>query len=126
MSGRPGCSGGGRIHEERVLPSRIDLRVECQVASTLILKVTYHPNWRVAIDGQSRHPFMVSPSFIGLDVPAGLHHVRAEYRSPWYRTALLFLGASLLAAMIRLRRQFARLDARLLRSLPLASYQVHS
>ena len=126
MSGRPGCPGGGRIHEERIVPGRIDLRVECQVASTLILKVTYHPNWHVAIDGQYRHPFMVSPSFIGLDVPAGLHQVQAEYRSPWYRTALLFLGASLLAAMIWLRRRFAGLDARLLRSLPLASYQVHS
>ena len=126
MSERPGCPGGGRIQEDQILPGRIDLRVECQEPSTLILKMSYHPNWRVAIDGQEKQPFMVSPSFIGLDVPAGLHHVQAEYRSPWYRTALLFLGISLLAAIIWLRRQFARLDAILLTSLPRASYQVHS
>src|SRR5206468_479431 len=48
---KPGCPGGGTISEERVLPGRIDLRVECQQAATLVLKVTYHPNWRIAIDG---------------------------------------------------------------------------
>jgi hypothetical protein len=106
----PGCPGGGRISEERVLPSRIDLKVECEKAATLVLKVTYHPNWRVTIDGRQVRPFMLSPSFIGVDVPAGIHQIRAEYRSPTYKTALLFLGACALIATFWFRRRFATLD----------------
>ena len=106
-----GCPGGGAISEERVLPGRLDLAVECQEAATLVLKVTYHPNWHVTIDGQETQPFMISPSFIGLDVPSGVHHVRAEYRSPTYKTVLLLLGAITLFATIWFRFRFARLDA---------------
>ncbi len=110
-AGSPGCPGGGAINEERVLPGRFDLLVECPEASTLVLKVSYHPNWRIAIDGREVRSFMVSPSFIGLDMPAGVHHVSAEYRSPIYKTALLLFGAGTLVAMILLRRRFVRLDA---------------
>lgn len=106
-----GCPGGGAISEERVLPGQVDLRVECPEASALVLKVTYHPNWRVAIDGQQQRPFMVSPSFLGVDVPAGIHQVRAEYRSPWWKTALLLLGVCALIVTIWFRHRFARLDA---------------
>lgn len=107
---RRGCPGGGTISEERVLPGRIDLRVECREAATLILKMTYHPNWRITVDGRPVRPFMVSPSFIGVNVPAGLHQLRAEYRSPLYKTALLLLGACTLLAAIWFTRWFARLD----------------
>ena len=109
--GRPGCPGGGTISQERVLPGRIDLRVECPQSATLVLKVTYHPNWRVTIDGQEERSFMVSPSYIGLDVPSGPHQIRAEYRSPVYKTALLLLGACALVATIWFRRRFAGLEA---------------
>src|SRR5574337_189353 len=107
-----GCPGGGAISEERILPGQVELRVECSEASALVLKMTYHPNWRVAIDGRPQRPFMVSPSFIGIDVPAGRHQVRMEYHSPWYKTALLLLGVCTLVATIRFRRRFIQLDAR--------------
>jgi len=106
-----GCPGGGMIREERVLPGEIDLRVECQEASTLILKTTYHPNWRVIVDGRPAQAFMASPSFIGVDVPGGPHDVQAEYRSPVYKSVLLLLGACTLLATIWFRRRFTRLDA---------------
>jgi len=109
-NGRPGCPGGGKITEERVLPSSIALQVECPEATTLVLKVTYHPNWRVTIDGRDGLPFMLSPSFIGVEVPAGPHKIRAEYRSPLYKTALLLFGACTLLATICFRRQLARFE----------------
>ena len=108
---RPRCLAAGKIREERVLPGRIDVRVECPEDSTLVLKVTYHPNWRIVIDGKQVRSFMVSPSFIGLDVPAGGHQVRVEYRSPVYKTALLLLGACVLLATILLRRRLAVMSA---------------
>lgn len=105
------CPSGGTIREEQVLPGRIDLQVECQQDSALALKVTYHPNWRVTVDGREVKPFMLSPSFIGLDVPAGSHQIRAEYRSPTYKTVLLLLAGFILLATIWLRRWFTQLDA---------------
>ena len=80
-------------------------------ASTVVLKMTYHPNWRVAIDGREVRPFMVSPSFIGFAVPAGSHQVSAAYRSTTLKTVLLGLGGCALLAVVLLRRWLARLDA---------------
>ncbi len=105
------CPGGGKIREERVLPEQLDLQVECHAASTLVLKMSYHQNWHVTIDGREVRPFMISASFIGLDVPAGMHQIRAEYRSPGYKTGLLLLGAFTLLATIWFRKRFARLDS---------------
>ena len=102
--------GIGRISEERVAPGRIDLKVECQERSTLVIKMTYHPNWRVTIDGRGSQTFMVSPSFIGFEVPAGHHSVRVEYRSPTYKTILLILGACTIAGMIMFRRRLGRFE----------------
>src|SRR5204863_3246950 len=94
-AGPAGCAGpgagAGTITETLVLPARIDLDVSCPEASTVVLKVTYHPSWRVAIDGREVRPFMVSPSFIGVAAPAGAHHVRAEYRSTALKSVLLVL-----------------------------------
>ena len=104
-------SGGGSITEEKVLPGRMDLRVHCQEAATLALKMTYHPNWKITIDGQKVQTFMVSPSFIGFEIPAGTHSVRAEYRSPVYKSILLILGACILGVTIWFRRLFSSVDA---------------
>jgi hypothetical protein len=53
---------------------------------------------------------MVSPSFIGLNVPAGPHQITAEYRSPAYKTALLLLGACALVAIVWFRRRLSALS----------------
>ena len=103
-------SGGGSVSQEKVLPGRMDLRVNCSKAATLVLRMTYHPNWKVTIDGKKVQTFMVSPSFIGFEVPAGNHSVRAEYRSPIYKTILLSFGACTLAVTIWFRRLFSRFD----------------
>lgn len=104
------CSVGGAISEGRVSSGQIDLQVECPATSVLVLKVTYHPNWRIAIDGRDARPFMVSLSFLGVEVPAGRHQIRAEYRSPAYKTVLLLLGVGGLIATISFRRRFTQLD----------------
>src|SRR5262249_26533638 len=89
---------------------RIDLRTECPTPSTLVLKVTYHPNWRVTVDGRVATAFMVSPSFIGVSLPAGSHQVRAEYRSGMLKTILMVLSGASLLAVIACRRRFEHLE----------------
>src|SRR6267143_1974444 len=96
-----GCSRPAYTFE-RVQPSRIDVVVGCPAASTLIFKVTYHPNWHVTVDGRDADAFMVSPSFVGVSLPAGDHFVTAEYRSTPIKTPLFALAALVLVAMLAL------------------------
>ena len=106
----PGSSGcvDGRAQYERILPSRIELIEECADAGTLAIKVTYHPGWRVTIDGTEVTPFMVSPSYLGVEMPAGRHFVTAEYRSAPDKPVLLLIGALTLVGTLIAQRSLAR------------------
>ncbi len=60
--------------------------------SWLLLKATYHPNWRATVDGVETRTVMLMPSFIGIQLPVGDHQVRLEYRPRRLRMILLALG----------------------------------
>jgi ABC-type dipeptide/oligopeptide/nickel transport system permease component len=94
-----GCARPAYTYE-RVQPSRIDVVVGCPAASTLVFKVTYHPNWHVTVDGRDADTFMVSPSFVGVSLPAGDHFVTAEYRSTPIKAPLFALSVLLLVGML--------------------------
>jgi len=89
---------GARISYERVQPARFEVLARCDAASAMVFKVTYHPNWRVTVDGAEVATFMVSPSYLAFAVPAGEHFVVAEYRSTPIKAPLLALGAVVLVA----------------------------
>jgi uncharacterized membrane protein YfhO len=75
-----------------VLPRQLDILADCPRAATLVLKVTYHPNWRAFVDGQPADVFMLSPSYVGVSVPAGSHFVTARYEPTPIKTPLFFVG----------------------------------
>lgn len=104
----PAGATNGIVKQERVAPQRIEVSVENAKPATLILKVTYHPNWQVSVDGRQQRTFMVSPSYIGVQLPPGQHQVRAEYRSSRLKNGLLALGCCTLLAGVILRRPMAR------------------
>ncbi len=90
----------GLIEGEVVTPDSFGARVTANSRALLIFKVSYHPNWHVFVNGREQRAFMVSPSFIGTEIPAGHHEVRAEYRSSNSKKALLALGCLTLLATI--------------------------
>ena len=45
-SGSVPCPDGGHTDYEAFQPGRLDLVVRCSDDATLILKMTYHPNWQ--------------------------------------------------------------------------------
>jgi Gpi18-like mannosyltransferase len=94
----------GRTKDELAQRDRLDVLVECDSAATVVLKMTYHPNWQVLVDGRPVEAFMVSPGFIGLEVPAGRHSISARYVSTPLKTPLLLLGGATAAALILRRR----------------------
>lgn len=94
-----GCTDGGKVLSERIMPARMEFTVTCASEATLVLKETYHPNWEVGVDGRRAATFMVSPSFIGVTLPPGEHTVVAEYRSTPLKAPLLAVGLFVLAAV---------------------------
>ena len=105
---RPRCADGGRTLEENVGSQRIAVVVECASASALALKMSYHPNWRARVDGAKVQTYMVSPSFLAIDLPAGRHRVELDYIPTASKTPLLAFGVLVLVVAIVSRR---RLDA---------------
>lgn len=100
------CSGV--LSEERFAPGRIEVTAECAGRGVIVFKTTYHPNWRVSVDGAPSKTLMVSPSYLSVEVPPGRHRVVAEYHSPPLRAVLLLVaGASLVVLLVfegRLRK----------------------
>jgi len=73
-----------------------------------VLKVTYHPNWRVTVDDRAVDTFMVSPGFIGFQLPPGQHFVTAQYLSTPLKAPLLWIGFFTAGALVVLRRYLLR------------------
>jgi hypothetical protein len=98
-----GCASGA-LRYERVQASRFDFIASCPNQATLVIKESYHPNWRVTVDGQAVETFMVSPSYIGITLPAGEHFVTAEYRSTAVKAPLFVVGLLAIVALALVRR----------------------
>ena len=81
--------------------------VECMV----ILKETFHPNWRAWVDGRSVKPIIVFPFFIGVPVTPGTHTVVVSYEPSTLKTVLFVLTIlAVVAVLIVLVRQTRHLD----------------
>ncbi|HEV2251217.1 MAG TPA: hypothetical protein VGT60_12000 [Candidatus Limnocylindria bacterium] len=102
-----GCSRPA-YEDERIAPGRIEVAVSCPEDATLVLKTTFHPNWRVTVDGAPQVPFMVSPSYLAVGLPAGRHVVVAEYRGSSSRVPLVIFGALIAGGLVVFRRQIER------------------
>jgi hypothetical protein len=91
------------ISYARAQSSRFDVLASCADDSAMVLKVTYHPNWHVTVDGHEVPTFMVSPSYLAFALPAGQHFITAEYRSAPLKDPLFFVGAAAALGAIAFR-----------------------
>jgi hypothetical protein len=107
-SGTRAWCANGRVAYERVQRDSLDVLAGCESAATIVLKMTYHPNWRVTVDDRVVETFMVSPGFIGLELPAGQHFVAARYVSTPAKTPLLWIGLLVATGLVVFRRRLAR------------------
>ena len=90
LSFPPGTPGQpGRATVNRYSPERVDLVVEAERQSYLVIAEGYAPGWRAAIDGRPAKLYPTNVAFMGVPVPPGLHQVRLLYRPP----GLLFWAA---------------------------------
>jgi hypothetical protein len=89
----------GQIVSEAVQSDAYGAHVTVERAGTLLLKITYHPNWHAYVDGVETPTEMLMPSYIGVPVTPGSHTVWLRYRPQAYRGWLLWLGLVTLAAL---------------------------
>jgi hypothetical protein len=106
----------GRVVAETVGSDAYGAEVQVARASTLVLKVTYHPDWHATVDGRAARTEMVMPSYIGVQVGPGMHHVLLEYRSSPLHGLLMIVGLLTLALLavvegLHLRARAGRIPA---------------
>ena len=99
------CANGGTVTGEQRPAGIVHVEAECATASTLLLKITYHPNWHVTVDGRRVETTMLSPSLIGINLPAGRHVVDAAYVATSLKLPLVLIGLAVLMAWIVFRNR---------------------
>ncbi len=91
----------GRILREKVEPGLYTVEFEATRACWLLLKATFHPGWRVTLDGRPAEVAMLAPSFPGIAVGSGRHQATFRYEPGPLRAWLQVTGlAALLLAAV--------------------------
>ncbi|HVX29854.1 MAG TPA: 6-pyruvoyl-tetrahydropterin synthase-related protein, partial [Nitrolancea sp.] len=100
----------GEIEAESIdLNGRYAATIRADQPATVMLKITYDPNFRVTVDGRRVTPIMLLPSFIGVPVTAGTHQVVVSYAPSPLRLWLQLLGVLTLAGTVVVERKRATL-----------------
>jgi hypothetical protein len=103
------CYDGRSVAYERMQVDRYDALIGCPGNfSLVILKVTYHPNWRVMVDDIEAETFMASPGFLAFQMKPGQHFVTAQYLSTPLKAPLLWLGLVGAIVLALFRRYLVR------------------
>ncbi len=80
------------ISEVQTSPQSYKLTVETGETLALMAKFTYHPYWRVRVDGKINPTFMVAPAFLATPIPPGTHTVEFNYTTPSSKKLLLAIS----------------------------------
>ena len=70
----------GRVDVVRYEFQSLELNVDAPAPRFLVTSETHYPGWRAWIDGAERPLFYTNAAFRGLEIPAGQHKVRMEFR----------------------------------------------
>jgi hypothetical protein len=97
----------GSLRNGRASRQEASVTVEAAEPTVVLFKTTYHPWWRASLDGVPAPTMVLTPGFIGVEVPAGVHELRLAYRAPIWKLGLLVLGALFAIGMDRRQSRFS-------------------
>jgi hypothetical protein len=91
-SGGPGGPPHGtiaRAYRQDSPGDAADIRAEVDATqtTTFMARESWHPRWRVYIDGAPAPVRRVTPDFPAVDVPAGHHAIAFRFERPWWAQA---------------------------------------
>lgn len=84
------------VDSDMVFKTKVEVGENCREC-IVILKQSFHPNWRATIDGKPAQTFTVFPFYLATLVPAGTHEVVFSYEPSRLKVALLTLEIMTLA-----------------------------
>jgi hypothetical protein len=86
--------------------------VDASAPTTFMARESWHPRWHAFIDGAEVAVRRVTPDFLAVDAPAGLHRIAFRFDRPWWaQAAWLAWPLVPLAAWLVLRRRRVGLPA---------------
>jgi hypothetical protein len=78
----------------------VEIRTNSKQPGTLILTALLYPGWHVTVDGEPREPLRIDGMYRGVDVPAGEHIIRWEYRPASQKWGFWISGGALLLVLL--------------------------
>lgn len=90
--------GAGAVQSERKTGEVYEADYEAATPAFVIFRMTWHPRWKVYVDGRPERTMMLSPGVLGVRTAAGRHHVLCRYEAGMEKIWLLF-GGMLAVAM---------------------------
>jgi len=82
-----------------------EAEAEMGAPGVVFLKESFHPGWRVTIDGIAADPIMITPGFVGARIAQGRHHVAFRYAPGPLKGGLLLAGAAAFSALAAFGRR---------------------
>jgi hypothetical protein len=112
------AAGRGNEGTIRILalePERFELETETALPSLLVSsQKSFPPYWRLLLDGVPTAGFLANGIFLGMELPAGRHRVKGEFRIPTPELLISVVGLIALTAIMGkvLSSQFSVLSGR--------------
>jgi hypothetical protein len=89
-----------RLIPTRFTAQRVELEVEAQEPSLVVLSQTYYHPWRAYVDNQPTRLLRANYAFQAIETPAGRHHVRLVYEDRALYAGTLCSGLALAACLV--------------------------
>jgi hypothetical protein len=99
----------GKVLSEHQSGQRYDAGVELLRPAFVLFRMTWHPAWKILVDGHPVNTAMLTPGFLGVPVPAGRHDVVCQYAPGSTKVWIAFAGLALVLVFAAGRRYFFRL-----------------
>ena len=74
------AEGAVEVLDERRSPCTFRLRTTAKTEQFLVVAESFHPDWKLVVDGQPREVWRAYGDFMGCPLPKGTHEVRFEFR----------------------------------------------
>ena len=107
MLGDGGCAepqaGAGIVRFTKDEANSVILNINAEQAGWLVLADTDYPGWVASVDGSEVPIYRANLAFRAVQMDAGLHEVRFDYRPYWLLPGALVSAVSLLIALLLYR-----------------------
>ncbi len=84
---------------DMIFTTKVDVPEQC-TECIVVLKQSFHPNWRATIDGKPASTFTVFPFYLATLVPTGTHEVVFSYEPSRLKITLLILEIIVLVSLL--------------------------